>query len=70
MNADLIPNPAINGREHTNDGTLWSDVPAFAYRPQPALSAARAVTPALIALVCWLLGGAVIVKRTADRVQP
>jgi ABC-2 type transport system permease protein len=70
MNADLIPNPAINGREHTNDGTLWSDVPAFAYRPRPALSAARAVTPALIALACWLLGGAVIVRRTADRVQP
>jgi ABC-2 type transport system permease protein len=70
MNADLIPNPASNGREHTNDETLWSDVPAFAYEPRPAASAARSALPGLLALACWLLAGASLARVTAYRVQP
>jgi ABC-2 type transport system permease protein len=69
MNADLIPHPAVDGREHTNDLALWSQVPAFEYEPPPAAHAVRSALSALLALGCWLLSacglGAVGAKYVA-----
>jgi ABC-2 type transport system permease protein len=65
MNADLIPNPAVNGRVHTNDRRLWSQVEAFSY-PLPGWREAwRSVATPLVALVAWVIGSlAYFVVRT------
>lgn len=70
MNADLIPNPAVNSRLHTNNINLWSQVPRFEYRPLPVSDAARSSLPAILALVWWVAAGATIVAATAARVRP
>ena len=70
MNADLIPHPAVNGREHTNDIALWSDVPALDYVPPSLSTAARPAMPGVLALAAWLLGGAVLLTTTAAYVRP
>jgi ABC-2 type transport system permease protein len=70
MNGDLIPNPTINGKLHTNDARLWSQVPAFEYRAIPALLALRSVTLPLFGLMGWLAGGAAAVAVAARYVRP
>jgi ABC-2 type transport system permease protein len=70
MNADLIPHPAVNGREHTNDIDLWSEVPAFEYAAPATWSAMSAAMPGLLALAGWLLGGVVLLAVTATHVRP
>jgi ABC-2 type transport system permease protein len=70
MNEDLIPHPAVGGREHTNDETLWSDVPAFAYAQWPPSTAVRAALPGLVALAAWLLAATCLLGITAARIRP
>jgi ABC-2 type transport system permease protein len=70
MNADLIPHPAVNGRDHTADIRLWSQIPAFDYQPRAVSSAIQSAMPASLGLVCWLFGGAVLVAGTAARLRP
>jgi ABC-2 type transport system permease protein len=70
MNADLIPHPAVNARQHTNDETLWSQVPPFEYEPRPAWSAARSAAPGLVALAGWLVAAGVLLRVTATRIGP
>jgi len=70
MNADLIPHPAVGGRLHTNDISLWSQIPAFDYEPPMLLTAMGAGATAVIALVAWLMAGAVLIALTARVVRP
>jgi ABC-2 type transport system permease protein len=70
MNADLIPNPAIDGTLHTNNHTLWSRVPAFTSTPLPASRALLSGISAVMALACWLAAGAALIALTARSVRP
>jgi ABC-2 type transport system permease protein len=70
MNADLIPNPAANGIEHTNDAALWSEIPAFEYVPLSLMTALRSTTSPLLALATWLIAGGVAVRAASKRARP
>jgi ABC-2 type transport system permease protein len=70
MNADLIPHPAVGGREHTNDISLWSDVPPFEYRPRPVMAAVQSALSPLLALATWLVAAIVASAAIARRVRP
>jgi ABC-2 type transport system permease protein len=70
MNADLITNPAVDGREHTNDVALWARVPAFEYEPLPVSHAVRSALSALLALGCWLFAGWWLAALGARYVAP
>jgi len=70
LNSDLIPKPAVGGREHTNNADLWSQVPAFEYMPLPLSTGVAPSLAALAALVCWLAGGAALVAHSATHVRP
>jgi ABC-2 type transport system permease protein len=69
MNADLIPNPAVGGREHTSNIDLWSDVPAFDYTPLSASAAARSASAALVALAFWAIASVGLAALTARRIR-
>jgi ABC-2 type transport system permease protein len=70
MNADLLPNPAVNGVVHTNDERLWSQVASFAY-PLPGWGNAWRVgaTP-LAALGAWFLGILTVFLWITPRLKP
>jgi ABC-2 type transport system permease protein len=70
MNADLIPNPAVNGRLHTNDNTLWSQVPEFDYRQPPLADAIRPARAAVVALLGWIAIGMLLLAVTARTLRP
>jgi ABC-2 type transport system permease protein len=70
MNADLIPNPAVAGVEHTNDAALWSEIPAFEYRPLSAFAALRSATSPLLALMTWLAAAVVAAAAVSKRAHP
>ncbi len=55
MNADLISHPAIDGREHTNDVALWSEIPAFDYTSLSVFTGVHPAGMALLALACWVI---------------
>jgi ABC-2 type transport system permease protein len=70
MNADLIPNPAPNGIEHTNDLALWSQIPAFTYTPPPLSHALDVSSAALLALACWMGAAVAFASVIAAVVRP
>jgi ABC-2 type transport system permease protein len=69
MNADLIPHPATDG-EHTNDISLWSQVPPFAYHTLPIAAASRSSGSALLALASWAVAAVALVGWSARRLRP
>jgi ABC-2 type transport system permease protein len=70
MNADLIPNPTRNGVVHTNDASLWTEVPEFTYTlPGWSTGWDAAAAPAF-ALGGWLVAGVVIAAWTTARLRP
>jgi ABC-2 type transport system permease protein len=70
MNADLIPHPAVDGKEHTNDIGLWSEIPAFKYEAPAVSQAVRSTVSALFALTGWLLAAWALVTVTAKSARP
>jgi ABC-2 type transport system permease protein len=70
MNADLIPHPAVDGREHTNDIELWSQIPQFAYAPLPLSTALRTSMAAWLALAGWVVAAVGLGLATAATVRP
>lgn len=70
MNADLIPNPSVNGVVHTNDSKLWADVDAFSYAPPGWRESWRAIATPLTALAAWLIGMIGFFVWTTARLRP
>jgi ABC-2 type transport system permease protein len=70
MNADLIPNPAVAGREHTNDINLWAQVPAFDYEPLGASRGFLSALPGVVALAGWLVGATALLGAAMTYVRP
>ena len=70
MNADLIPHPAVNGRERVNDLRLWSEVPEFIYQRPSVTHGVRSAGPAAAALGGWLLAALGYFVIAAGRLRP
>lgn len=70
MNADLIAHPVVDGRSHTNDHWLWSQVPHFDYRPLPAGAALRTAATPLVALGGWMAACLTLSAVVFRRVRP
>ena len=70
MNEDLIPHPAIDGNEHTNNLGLWSEIPPFTYTPIPASRAIRSTWPAALALASWFVAGVAAATCSIRRIRP
>lgn len=70
MNADGMAHRAQGTERHTNDATLWSQIPEFAYRA-PSLGALTATAlPAVFALLAWLGLAALLLTFAARRLRP
>jgi hypothetical protein len=56
--------------EHTNDAALWSEIPAFEYRPLSAMTALRSAASPLLALMTWLAAAVVTAAAVSKRARP
>jgi ABC-2 type transport system permease protein len=70
MNADLIPNPSVNGIVHTRDNTLWTQVDAFEYAPPGWREGWHWIATPLMALGTWLVGVTGFFWWTTARLRP
>jgi len=70
MNAEGMAHPASGHERHTDDASLWSQIPPFAYSA-PALGASTGTAlPALAALLLWLCGAWLLLRTAARRITP
>jgi ABC-2 type transport system permease protein len=71
MNQDVMAHPTGEGGvKHTNDASLWAQIPEF-HHPAPSLSANwRHTAPAAAALLAWSLAALALLALAARRLRP
>ena len=70
MNADLIPHRPTNGRLHTNNRDLWSQVPAFEYMPPPVWTSLHSAAVVVNLFALWIAAGSALVAAAGRYVRP
>ncbi|WP_114952139.1 ABC transporter permease subunit [Sphingosinicella terrae] len=70
MNSDGMAHRAHGAERHTNDQSLWSQVPTFAYPPPALGNGSSSALPAYAALLAWLVAAAILLAIVSRRLRP